>query len=311
MRYRRTRVFVESWRNWIMIKGCHAALIGLVLAVLSRAAWAELFDPGIVASSAAVELPVGALANASSPSEIVIPAWAPVKTAVTAPAENVCPPFYLAAIIGPSFATLASSPGDLWADRFNQNLVTAGAAAGWAFHRDTGSLRVEFEARGRDNLNNVYRPIPNAPDYLAASARDSWSTMVNAWRDYELSSRFAVYAGGGLGAGGYRVVVNSSLPSAPDVAIAGTSGVSGFAWQAGGGVIYALNERISLDLGYRFLSVPGGSTDVSLTDAFGTSVIRIDTALSASEVLLSVRVFEPFGFIRSARVGDRARRRGA
>jgi opacity protein-like surface antigen len=156
-------------------------------------------------------------------------------------------------------------------------------------------------------LNNVYRPIPNAADFVSASARDGWSTMVNAWRDYDLTSRFALYAGGGLGAGGYRIVVDSSLPSAPDVSIAGRSGVSSFVWQAGGGVVYELNDRISLDFGYRFLGLSGGHTDVSLTDAFGTNGFRIDTAFTASEMLLSVRVFEPFRFIRSSRDGNRVR----
>ncbi len=290
-----------------MVARCRIALVGLLtLAVTSQGARAGLFDSVIVPDPATAEAPVGAVAKVPSPAEITIPASVPAATVADA-----SPAFYLSGIIGPSFATLASSPGDLWADRFNQNLVTAGAAAGWVFHRPTGSLRVEFEARGRDNLSNVYRPIPDSPDFFSASARDGWSTMVNLWRDLEISSRFAVYAGGGLGAGGYRVVVNSSLPSVPDISIAGTSGVSAFAWQAGGGVVYELNDRISLDLGYRFLGLSGGSTNVLLTDAFGTSVFRIDTAFSASEILLSVRVFEPFGFMRSTRSGDRKRQLGS
>lgn len=294
-----------------MIYDYRIAMVGLALAVTSQGAWAESFDPAIVPEAATVVPPVGVAPNAASPGQLVLPALVAAQTERTAPAENGSSTFYVAGIIGPSFATLASSPGDLWADRFNQNLITAGAAAGWAFHRPAGSLRVEFEARGRDNLSNVYRPIPDTPDFLSASARDGWSTMVNAWRDYELNSRLAVYAGGGVGAGGYRLVVNSSLPSVPDASIAGTSRVSAFAWQAGGGVVYELNDRISLDLGYRFLGLAGGSTDVSITDAFGTSAFRINTALSASEMLLSVRVFEPFGFIRSPRAGDRTRRRGS
>jgi opacity protein-like surface antigen len=290
-----------------MLGGCRVALVVLALGFTSRGAMSESFDPEVVPDAATGESPVGAVPNAPAPVEVGIPALGSATTAAIAPLEDHSPGFYVAGIIGPSFATLASSPGDLWADRFNQNLVTAGAAAGWAFHRPRGSLRVEFEARGRDNLNNVYRPIPNAADFVSASARDGWSTMVNAWRDYDLTSRFALYAGGGLGAGGYRIVVNSSLPSAPDVSIAGGSGVSSFAWQAGGGVVYEFNDRISLDFGYRFLGLSGGQTDVSLTDASGTNGFRIDTAFTASEMLLSVRVFEPFRFIRSSRDGNRVR----
>ncbi len=39
------------------------------------------------------------------------------------------------------------------------------------------------------------------------AARDGWSTMVNVWRDYN-RWRLDVYAGGGIGAGGYRSVLN-------------------------------------------------------------------------------------------------------
>jgi opacity protein-like surface antigen len=71
--------------------------------------------------------------------------------------------------------------------------------------------------------------------------------------------------------------------------------MTAFAWQAGGGVLYALNERMSLDLGYRFYSIgPGNST--LQADILGQRVGSwvVNTSFDSSEMLLSLRIYEPF-----------------
>ncbi len=59
-----------------------------------------------------------------------------------------------------------------------------------------------------------------------------------------------------------------------------------FAWQAGGGVIWEVTERLTFDVGYRF---------------FQTDVIeQADTTqFQASELMFTLRLYEPFrGLLR-------------
>ena len=215
--------------------------------------------------------------------------------------------FYVSGIVGTSFATLTSGgdqnfvtpSGD---DRLYPNtgtvdrsLFTAGGAIGVAFDRQAGLLRAEIEGRGRDALTGTTANL--RPDGLvyggyAVEAVDGWSAMANLWRDVFLTESIGVYAGGGSGGGGYSVhVVNPGVAADPDGA--GSSGVGNFAWQAGGGVTWAASDRVTLDLGYRFFAIGRGSSSL-FTDPTGTYVGEYTSAFTASELLLSVRIYEPF-----------------
>ena len=76
--------------------------------------------------------------------------------------------------------------------------------------------------------------------------------------------------------------------------VSGTTGITSFAWQAGGGATYAFNDRVTLDLGYRFFSLGSGTADIYITNASGTLQDTVQTQFSASELLLSLRIYEPF-----------------
>jgi opacity protein-like surface antigen len=200
-----------------------------------------------------------------------------------------CPQFYVSGIIGASFATL-SSGGENTAGVPTPNtgaiagdLLTAGGAGGVAFMRPYGLLRFEAEGRYRDAL---WGQTPSAVDPLMYDVQmsDAWSAMANVWRDFFLTNRLGVYGGGGIGAGGYRL-------SADDQLVAGSSDTSGFAWQAGAGVTYRIWNRTTLDLGYRFFDLGTASTPLFYgSDPAGNYA----SSFSASELLLSVRVYEPF-----------------
>ena len=60
-------------------------------------------------------------------------------------------------------------------------------------------------------------------------------------------------------------------------------------------MLYALSERITLDLGYRFYNVGFGDTTLVL-EAGGVPLASqtITTSFATSEMLLSVRIYEPF-----------------
>jgi opacity protein-like surface antigen len=202
--------------------------------------------------------------------------------------------WYVSGIVGASFATLASGGTNAAEGPFqnlgssNDSLFTAGGALGMAFARPGGQLRAEVEGRGRDKFVGQTESFqPPAPTTLYdVEAADGWSVTANLWRDFLVTDRLGLYGGGGLGGGGYRLSVSDGL-------VAGSDHVGGFAWQAGGGAFYRLNSRVTLDLGYRFFQI--GNTTVTLQDlASEQPAGTYDSMFSASELLLTVRIYEPF-----------------
>lgn len=197
--------------------------------------------------------------------------------------------FYVAGIVGGSFATLVQPDLPDSNAILNQTLFTAGGAAGWAFERPYGAWRTEFEARGRERMQFT------ESDPLAGSttfrAEDGWSTMANVWRDVRLFDRAGIYLGAGIGAGGYRAVFGGDVLG---TSVGGSTGITSFAWQAGGGATYSFSDRVEIDLGYRFFSLEAGSADIFLSTAGGTIADSVRTQFSASELLVSLRIYEPF-----------------
>jgi opacity protein-like surface antigen len=198
--------------------------------------------------------------------------------------------FYLTGIVGASFATLVQPDLQAAPAIGNQTLFTAGGAAGVAFDRPGGWLRMEFEGRGRDRMQ--ISDSDAAVGTLSLNASDGWSSMANVWRDFSVTERFGLYAGAGIGAGGYRCSFDGTGPGG--AVVSGSTGITSFAWQGGGGVVYALTNRVTLDLGYRFFALNAGDANIYVTTAVGTVSDKINTAFSASELLLSVRIYEPF-----------------
>ena len=202
--------------------------------------------------------------------------------------------FYITGIIGASFGTLQSggvnNEGNFAnTGRATDSLLTAGAAIGTAFDRDNGLLRLEVEGRGRDALSgstNSFEP-PTPTFFYSVRASDGWSVMTNAWRDWYLTERLGFYTGGGIGAGGYRLSVDDSV-------VSGYGHVGGFAWQAGTGTTYRITNRTTIDLGYRFFDTVSDSLPLTLGGPGGPPAGSYVSNFYASELLLSVRIYEPF-----------------
>lgn len=233
----------------------------------------------------------------------------PVRTPAVTPSTRL----YVAGIVGASFATLNNGgsfeaiPGNVFSPTgsVNDTLFTGGGALGMAFARPRGELRMELEGRDRGAMSGPTTLAITGGTILdrtmTTSASGVWSFMTNFWRDYDLTDSLGVYGGGGVGIGGYRY---QTATTEPDLVVAGASAVNSFAWQVGTGVTYELSPRVTFDVGYRFFSVGNESTPL-LTSGnagggppylfLGNSV----SALTASELLLSIRIYEPFrGLIR-------------
>jgi opacity protein-like surface antigen len=178
----------------------------------------------------------------------------------------------------------------------NDTMVNGGGAIGMALDRPSGLLRMEVEGRARGPMNGETvldvkigaEQVPLIP--LAVNVTNGWSAMTNFWRDYFFNDRFGVYGGGGFGVGGYQYSMQA--PAGTPLELRGSSVVNTFAWQVGTGVTYQLSDRITFDTGYRFFAMTPGATPLSGggEQLFGSYT----SAFSASELLISVRIYEPF-----------------
>jgi opacity protein-like surface antigen len=182
--------------------------------------------------------------------------------------------WYVAPIIGASWGRF-TYPGTPASQNEYAESFTAGGAVGMAFSRPRGQWRVEVAGRYRDGIQNEF----------GQESTDNWSVLCNAWRDVSITKTFGLYGGGGIGAGGYRWSSDVVLPNESIIAdVQATQ----FAWQAGGGVVYAVSDRITLDLGYRFYSL----NDVRFVVPSNGGLY--DAQFSASELLFQIRIYEPF-----------------
>lgn len=213
--------------------------------------------------------------------------------------EPSAPRFYVTGMLGESFATLAEplhrETADSW---INGSILTAGGAAGVAYARDNGQWRLEIEGRGRDDLTAVQREaVPGLFEAnFAWAAADGWSATANVWRDWWIGERWAVYAGGGLGGGGYRYSLAGDVKFF-DLrgGFTGNDQVAELAWQAGGGVVYEITERVAFDVGYRFFSIGEADLTYTVTPPFGPpSTATVTQQFTASELLFGLRIYEPF-----------------
>lgn len=232
---------------------------------------------------------------------------------VSLPPAPGYPRIYVAGIVGASFATLTNGgtnpapfplpPGNALSSSgsVNDTLFTGGGALGMAFTRPSGLLRMEIEGRSRGTLSGPTLGTLSGPGFenpvtTTTTASGVWSAMTNFWRDYSLTDRLGVYAGGGFGIGGYQYRVTTPPGFiGPDALTAGSNTINSFAWQVGTGVTYQASDRVALDLGYRFFSIGTGSTPFSAPLAgLPTFLGDFTSAFTASELLLSVRIYEPF-----------------
>jgi len=180
---------------------------------------------------------------------------------------------YVAGIIGSSFAAAGGDAGGV-----GGTLLTGEGALGVSVPRPLGAVRFEIEGRQRAALSGTRLGPPTAGE-PAATVGGEWTTMANVWRDVSLADHLSLYAGGGAGVGGYSHDADGEGPAA-------ASHVAAFGWQAGGGVAYAVTDRLTLDVGCRVYGLEAGAGQPA-------------AGAPAAEMLFAVRVSDPFrGWLR-------------
>lgn len=192
--------------------------------------------------------------------------------------------------LGPGAAT---GPAPAWSQSSSAtgSLFTGAVAGGVWIPRQAGALRLECEAALRDGFDDTLQATGGPIIHIQAS--NTWSVFGNVWRDVSLTRRIGVYGGGGLGGGGYRLAIDSSD------GFAATGQIGQFAWQAGGGLVYRYNSLVTADIGYRFIGLGTGKSP--LLDSAGTQAGTLSSTMTANELLLMLRVKDPFRGLKHIR----------
>lgn len=208
--------------------------------------------------------------------------------------------FYASKILGLTQATLTTSatplgpaPAPAWtqSSAATASLFTGAVAGGLWIPRPGGALRLECEAALRDTFDGSRQAASGA--VVSVQADNTWSVFGNIWRDVSLTTRLGLYGGGGLGGGGYKLAIDSSD------GFAAHAQIGQFGWQAGGGLIYRYNSLVTADIGYRFIGLGTGKS--RLLDPAGNQVGTLSSTMTANELLLMLRVKDPFQGLKHIR----------
>jgi opacity protein-like surface antigen len=203
------------------------------------------------------------------------------------------PSLYASLNLGGSFCSLQSggfntgggfeNTGSDGTDSFD-----IGGAIGVAIPRRRGTLRFECEAMSRDMFNSVTNSFqPPTPTFFYDVDYDKrWSVMGNCWFDIPVTHRIDIYIAGGGGLGGGKLSVSDGV-------VQGSGYFSEGAWQAGGGVNFHLTERITVDLGYRYIDF--GQTSIDLFAAIPAG--NYEAGLAGHQIMMDFRFHSIGDFI--------------
>jgi opacity protein-like surface antigen len=138
--------------------------------------------------------------------------------------------------------------------------LAGSAVLGWDFAagNPVGEGRVELEYSRRSNPLDQVKFVEGS--FKGGGNVTTDSLLVNFFGVFHDTGRWSPYAGLGVGA----ARVEAASLKVTDWPMSNSSAVV-FAYQVGGGIDFALSERLNVDLGYRFFS----SSKPKFTDANG------------------------------------------
>ena len=158
----------------------------------------------------------------------------------------------------------------------------------------TDTLRAELELGfNRSNQGSIQEVIDGATPgtrYKGRGNIETYTLMGNVWADFPLfggASGLTPYLGGGVGA----ALVDSNLQYTEFPAYGPQGSSVELAAQLGAGINWAINETVSLGLGYRLTYISGPEISQK-TDTNETSTYKFDDLLSQA-VLVTLTVKLP------------------
>ncbi len=165
--------------------------------------------------------------------------------------------------------------GGLFSSSESQSTLGGGVFLGYDFYANSDTpIRTEIEYAFRGNM---YKD-ESGTGYESDTYYNMQTLLVNFYYDFYNDSAFTPYVGAGIGAafmsGGYDITVAGRNYD-------GNMDDTVFAWNVGGGVGYSINEQVTADLGYRYLSTTDSNKQNNDYD--------IETSTSAHEVSLGLR----------------------
>jgi len=198
--------------------------------------------------------------------------------------------FYVSGKLGASFMDIDDikntsgvvRPARINIDYEDDTVFAAALAGGYDWSGQGVPIRTEIEYTFRSGFD--YDPNPTfvnaATPSRAESDFNAHTFLINAFYDLKNGSEFTPYVGGGFGmALNHSDVTYTNLATGESEEAEETA--LDIAGHVGGGVGYTINERTTLDLGYRYLWLGdveyGPSADVTAFDH------------NAHEVLLGLR----------------------
>jgi len=185
-----------------------------------------------------------------------------------------------------------SGPSPLFQD--NKDTFDLGGTLGVAIPRTVGrvdgTVRLEVQGMYHESFATELGSFPGAPgpvDFTyQTNMTNRWSTTANMWYDIPIRPLVDFYLGGGIG-------VHAGTLRTDDTRVSGDENFDDFMWQVGCGIVYHHNDRLSIDLGYRYVDY--GSADIGLTTTYEGSELFGDPAgnykigLSAHQLMLGFR----------------------
>lgn len=154
----------------------------------------------------------------------------------------------------------------------NDVVLGGGASLGYDFgKRFNFPLRLELDytilAKAKDTTNKTATfdiTVNGAPtsfqtDLAVRTSIGLQTMMLNAWIDIPTGTKFTPYFGGGFGTAFVRhESTGIEEPGTPnEERINASKSFANFAWNAGAGVAYNINDRWAMDLGYRYIDAGG------------------------------------------------------
>jgi len=146
--------------------------------------------------------------------------------------------------------------------------IALGAAVGYNF----GTFRFEGELayQGNDFDKKIFADTDET--YMNRISGDTSSTawLINGYYDFVNKSAFTPFISAGLGMA--TIDLSITLPAEDNKRFSGDDTV--FAWQVGAGVGYAINEKLTIDLKYRYFRTADVEID-TLTVPYSSNNIYV------------------------------------